>query len=85
MSSRVEFVPSATKDFSQLEGSFKPRIIKAFDAISLDPALGKPLQGPYHGLRSCRVGEYRIVYKMDAKQRTVLIYRIGHRRDIYRA
>jgi mRNA interferase RelE/StbE len=31
-----------------------------------------------------RIGDYRIVYEIDDKQRKVLILNIGHRRDIYR-
>lgn len=61
-----------------------PRILKAFDAIAHDPDCGKPLQGPFRGLRSYRVGDYRIVYKFEPRSPCVLICRIGHRRDIYR-
>ncbi|WP_084147823.1 type II toxin-antitoxin system RelE/ParE family toxin [Deinococcus frigens] len=31
-----------------------------------------------------RVGEYRIVFDVDAQQKTVTILKIGHRSDIYR-
>lgn len=31
-----------------------------------------------------RVGDHRIVYRIDDRSRTVVITRVGHRRDIYR-
>jgi mRNA interferase RelE/StbE len=31
-----------------------------------------------------RVGPYRILHAIDEERRVVRIYRIGHRRDVYR-
>lgn len=47
-----------------------------------DPvAFGKPLQYSLKGMRSLRVGDYRIAYTL--KQKTVSVFAIGHRKDIY--
>lgn len=81
---RIEFVPAAAKDYQRLEPSLKPRAVKAFERIAAEPLCGKPLQGPYAGLRSFRFGDYRIVYRPDAVAGLAVIYRIGHRRDVYR-
>lgn len=81
---RVELVASAAKDYERLEAPVQRRVHKALQAISLDPLAGKPLQGPYAGLRSFRVGDYRIVYRTDAASQLVVVWAIGHRRDIYR-
>lgn len=81
---RIEFLPSAAKDYHRQDPPLQARIVKALDALSLDPMSGKPLQGPYHRLRSYRIGEYRLVYKADPNSRTILIHRIGHRSDVYR-
>jgi mRNA interferase RelE/StbE len=37
------------------------------------------------GLWRIRQGDYRIVYTIDDSQKTVIILRIGHRREIYRS
>ena len=37
------------------------------------------------GLWRIRQGDYRIVYSIDDSQKTVMILRIGHRREIYRS
>ena len=31
-----------------------------------------------------RVGNYRILYEIDDEHQTVMIYRVKHRRDVYR-
>lgn len=31
-----------------------------------------------------RVGEYRVVYEVDARAREVIIHYVRHRRDVYR-
>lgn len=31
-----------------------------------------------------RVGEYRIIYRVEDDRLVVLVVRIGHRRDVYR-
>ena len=30
-----------------------------------------------------RVGDYRIIYRVDDETRTVLVLHVGHRRDVY--
>jgi len=37
------------------------------------------------GLWRIRQGDYRIVYSIDDSEKTVIILRIGHRREIYRS
>lgn len=48
-------------------------------------ALGKPLQGSRIGhLWRYRVGDYRIIADLQDHILTVLVVRIGHRREVYR-
>jgi mRNA interferase RelE/StbE len=51
-----------------------------------DPrALGESLKGPKLGeYWKYRVGDYRIICKIEDERLVVLVLRIGHRRDIYR-
>lgn len=44
--------------------------------------LGKPLRGSLAGLRRVRVGDYRILYRIEADQ-VVLITAILHRSVVY--
>jgi len=47
------------------------------------PDLGKQLAGHLKGLRSLRIGEYRVIYKKEIKGLIVLIVAVGHRKSIY--
>jgi mRNA interferase RelE/StbE len=31
-----------------------------------------------------RIGDYRVLYEVDKKARKVIIYAIGHRKEVYR-
>ncbi len=43
---------------------------------------GKPLKHTLHSLWSLRVGDYRVISRIDGDE--VAILKIGHRRDVYR-
>jgi mRNA interferase RelE/StbE len=60
------------------------RVDRALDRIAGDPRIGKPLQGPFRGHRSLRVGSLRIVYRFEAGELVVLVLSIAERGRIYR-
>ncbi|MCD4726205.1 MAG: type II toxin-antitoxin system RelE/ParE family toxin, partial [Pirellulales bacterium] len=47
------------------------------------PAGAKMLAGPNRFLR-VRVGDYRIIYRVEDDRLVVLVVRVGHRREVYR-
>ena len=47
--------------------------------------IGKPLRGELSGIWSARRGTYRILYRIREDPREVIVLRIEHRRDVYRA
>lgn len=52
--------------------------------LTHDPvSFGKPLKYSLKGLRSMRVGDYRIIYKIIESKVVVFIIDIDHRKDIY--
>ena len=46
--------------------------------------VGRPLRFELEGPHSAHRGDYRIVYRIDDRRRTVDILAIGHRADVYR-
>jgi mRNA-degrading endonuclease RelE of RelBE toxin-antitoxin system len=52
------------------------------DLIRTDPAVGKELRDELAGLRSLRVGQIRIIYRVEAR-RLIDLVAIGPRRTIY--
>lgn len=54
------------------------------ERLMLDPiSFGKPLRYSLKGHRKLRVGDYRIVYRIDATKHTVIIVGIKHSKDVY--
>lgn len=47
--------------------------------------VGKPLRGQLAGIHSARRGTYRVLYRINEDLREVVVLRIEHRRDAYRA
>lgn len=45
---------------------------------------GKRLTGKLKGYRSCRSGDYRIIYEVRFDRSIVQVVRIANRRDVYR-
>lgn len=45
---------------------------------------GKPLHGDKQGLWRYRVGEYRLICDIQDEKITILVLRVGHRKDVYR-
>lgn len=47
--------------------------------------VGKPLRDDLEGIWSVRRGTYRVLYRIREEPREVVVLRIDHRRDVYRA
>jgi mRNA interferase RelE/StbE len=56
-----------------------------YGSLAENPSrVGRPLRFGLEGLHSAHRGDYRIVYRIDDRRRTVDILAIGHRADVYR-
>jgi len=80
----VEFHPEVQEDLDRLGAPSALRIIKAIeDRIENGEPdkIGKRLSGSLAGARRIRVGDTRIVYKVNQGAIEVLIIAVGARRD----
>ncbi len=73
------------KDIPKLSSSIKIIIKKAIEErLMTDPVIfGKPLRYSLKGHRRLRVGDYRIVFRIENETHTVVIIAIKHRKNIY--
>lgn len=80
----VKVAKVADRQIEALDGSVRPRVIRAIQALKEEPrpAAAKKLVGSDHW--RLRVGDYRVVYDIEDAQLIVLIVKIGHRREVYR-
>jgi mRNA interferase RelE/StbE len=65
-----------------LHPTIKRKVRAALQTIIKAPACGKPLQEELAGLRSYRIGRFRIVYRV-AEDRSVEVVAVGPRKYIY--
>lgn len=81
----IEFARSALRDFKALDRAVQRRVATRIDSLAANPFPPgvKRLQGDPDVFR-VRAGDYRIVYRVDGKRLTILILKIGHRREVYR-
>ena len=76
---------SKNKDFEKIPPPIREIIRKAIEKkLTVDPiTFGKPLKYSLKGHRRLRVGDYRIIYRIDEDRIIVIIVEIDHRKDIY--
>lgn len=83
---QVEYLESVVEeDIPSLPKTMRVRIKTAIETrLTVDPVgLGKPLRYSFIGHRRIRVGDYRIVYRLDMNRHTIIIVLIKHRKDVY--
>ena len=85
MSYTVEFARSAVREFKALERSTQHRIATHINELAADPfpPSCRKLKGEPDHYR-IRVGDYRIIYRVERSRVTIVVLKIGHRRDVYR-
>jgi mRNA interferase RelE/StbE len=85
---RVEFDHDAARDLRKFGETARRDIVRYLRtriATAEDPRrFGKPLLGDMKGLWRYRVGDYRIVAKIEDDRFVVLVLTVGHRREVYR-
>ncbi len=76
---------SKKKDYERIPPAIRDIIRKAIEKkLTVDPInFGKPLRYSLKGYRRLRVGDYRVIYKIDEGKVIVIIVDIDLRRDIY--
>ena len=85
MNFRIEYLESVVrKDIPKLSALNRKRLRQAIEErLGSNPLeLGRPLQYSLKGCRRLRVGDYRVIYRIEEND-VVLIIKIGHRREVY--
>lgn len=84
----IAFTKQAEKDIKKLPKADQERILKFLYNKVLphkNPLeLAKRLSGNFSDFFRFRVGEFRIIFKAENTTLTILVLKIGHRKEIYR-
>jgi mRNA interferase RelE/StbE len=85
---RIEITRTAEKQIQKLSRTAQESIVRFLrerEQSAGDPRqFGKPLHGDKGGLWRYRVGDYRLICDIQDERITVLVIRVGHRKDVYR-
>ena len=89
MAYRVTVLPTAEADLDQLDATVRRRILRrlvwlAANASEMVHHRLANLSDDLAGLCRLRVGDYRILYWTYPRRDLLKIYRIQHRRSVYR-
>ena len=87
MAWKIRLAASALKALKKLDRKEARRIrdfLRGLEKLENPRLKGKPLRGPLGDFWCYRVGPYRLICDLQDKVLTVLVLRIGHRREVYR-
>lgn len=81
---KLKILPAAQKDLDKLHGEIFNKIKNEIMPLTDNPR-------PYGCLKltneegyRIRIGDYRVLYRIDDKTKEVFIYRVKHRKEAYR-
>lgn len=76
---------SQKKDYDKIPTAIRDIIRKTIEKkLTIDPVkFGKLLRYSLKGDRRLRIGDYRVIYKIEENRVIVIIVDIDHRKDIY--
>jgi mRNA interferase RelE/StbE len=81
----VRIERAAEKDLRKLDDQTHDRVVRQIAGLAKEPrpAGSKKLSGSANDWR-IRVGDYRVLYEITDAIRVVRVYRVRHRREVYR-
>ncbi|MCD6171103.1 MAG: type II toxin-antitoxin system RelE/ParE family toxin [Thermoplasmata archaeon] len=82
MSYRIKVTKRFEKDFKKFRK--KSIFLEKIKKMEKEPHCGKRLHGQLKGKHSLRVGNYRIICKIDDDQKEIILYTILHRKRAYK-
>lgn len=82
---KIEWKHSAERDLRGIDKKHVPRIIKTVESLIDNPfsLQCRKLHGAESSYR-IRIGNYRVIYKVDIENKRIVIYHVRHRREAYR-
>ena len=81
---RLLIKPSAARELEALPLKARRRITARIQHLAAEPRPAGTEKLSGQEKYRLRQGDYRVLYSVDAAQLTVVIVKIGHRRDVYR-
>ena len=81
---RLLIKPSAAKELEGLLMKDRRRVVARMQGLADQPRPSGCEKLTGHDLFRVRQGKYRLLYAVQDHDLTVIVFKIGHRRDVYR-
>jgi mRNA interferase RelE/StbE len=81
---RLLIKPSAVKELEALPRKDRPRLVTRIQNLSNTPRPPDCEKLSGQDFYRVRQGNYRILYTVQDREQLVVIFKIGHRREVYR-
>ena len=81
---KIEVIPSAQKDLNNSGKKYFIQIINKINSLKANPRPTNCLKLTAEEGYRLRSGNYRILYRVDDKNKIVYIYRVRHRKESYK-
>jgi mRNA interferase RelE/StbE len=87
MAYTVQYDAQAVAELKKLPPKLGKRIVNKINwlAENFEQVNLSPLSGNLSGFYKLRVGDYRVIYSLDQNSETIIIEKVGHRREIYKS
>jgi mRNA interferase RelE/StbE len=83
----VEFDDRARRELRKLDAQIQREILRylreRIAGMENPRQFGKPLRMNLAGLWRYRVGDYRLICRLEENRLVVLVLQVGHRREVY--
>lgn len=82
---RLEIKRKASKELAKVRPDVGIKLLKGIAALASNPRprQSHKLSGSSSSYR-LRAGDYRVLYQIDDEIKIVTVYKVGHRREVYR-
>ncbi len=82
----VVLSPEAAEFYTEADRPLALKLARCFRQLEAEPRRGnnvKRLKGEWSGYLRYRVGDWRVIYRVDDDARQVIVVVIAHRREVY--
>ncbi|MCK5177485.1 MAG: type II toxin-antitoxin system RelE/ParE family toxin [Candidatus Aenigmarchaeota archaeon] len=80
---QVNYTKIFLKLLKKINNNVKSRILDAIESILIEPYYGSQLVFSKEKCRKWRVGNYRIIYKIEENNHIVILLIVAHRKKVY--
>jgi mRNA interferase RelE/StbE len=85
MNYKIEYLEEVFDQLAKIPKNMRQTIVRAInERLSTDPYRFKPLVCNLKGFFRMRVGDYRVIYRIEEEKVTVLVVKIDIRGNVYK-